>query len=99
MSDTSGTIRHDLQPRYSTSDPSVAEIDVFGFTTLHQAGPVEMSVIVQGASETVAVVVESNPVSTLELQASKTTALTGDVIRFYRSSQRRPWTSSARCAG
>ena len=82
MSDTSGTIRHDLQPRYSTSDPSIAEIDVFGFTTLHQAGPVEMSVTVQGVSETVAVVVEGNPVSTLELQASKATALTGDVIRF-----------------
>ena len=82
ITDASGSSRHDVQPRYSTSDPRIAEIDVFGFTTLHQPGPVDIVVTVQDATETVSVVVESNPVSTLALEASETKALTGDVIRF-----------------
>ncbi len=82
ITDASGSSRHDVQPRYSTSDPRIAEIDVFGFTTLHQPGSVDIVVTVQDVTETVSVVVESNPVNTLELEASETKALTGDVIRF-----------------
>ena len=80
--DTTGTDRHDVEPRYSTSDGAIAEVDAFGFTTLHQSGRVDVTVTVQDVSETVAIEVEANPVVALDLLASRDAALTGDVVRF-----------------
>ena len=82
MVDTTGTARHDIEPRYTTSDPRTAEVDIFGFATLHQSGRVEITATAQDVSETVVIEVETNPVTTLELQTSTDSALTGDVVRF-----------------
>jgi hypothetical protein len=80
--DSTGANRDDIEPRYTTSDARVAEVDVFGFVTLHQPGVVEVTAVGQDVSETISIEVESNPVSKLELQANTVSALTGDVIRF-----------------
>jgi hypothetical protein len=80
--DSTGAERYDIEPRYATSDARVAEVDAFGFVTLYQPGSVEVTVTGQGVSETISIEVEANLVSTLELQSSTASALTGDVIRF-----------------
>ena len=82
MVDSTGTERYDIEPRYTTSDARVAEVDVFGFVTLHQPGSVEVTATGQDVSETISVEVEASLVSALELQSSTATALTGDVVRF-----------------
>ena len=82
IADTTGTDRHDVEPRYSTSDSAIAEVDAFGFATLHQSGRVEVTVTAQDVNETVAIEVEANPVVALDLLASRDAALTGDVVRF-----------------
>ena len=80
--DTTGAPRYDIEPRYTTSDARVAEVDVFGFVTLHQPGLVEVTATGQDVVETVSIEVEANIVSALELQSSTASALTGDVVRF-----------------
>ena len=80
--DSTGTKRYDIEPRYGTSDARVAEVDVFGFVTLHQPGSVEVTATGQDVSETISIEVEANLVSVLELQSSTASALTGDVVRF-----------------
>ena len=80
--DSTGAKRYDIEPRYATSDARVAEVDVFGFVTLHQPGSVEVTATGQDVSETISIEVEANLVSTLELQSSTASALTGDVVRF-----------------
>jgi len=82
MVDTTGLDRHDIEPRYTTSDARIAEVDVSGFTTLHQPGRVEVTATAQDVNETIAIEVEANPVTSLDLQSSMETALTGDVVRF-----------------
>ena len=80
--DTIGDTRTDVLVAYTTSASRVAEVDRFGFITLHQAGTAEITASAEEATDTVSIEVEANPVSSLELQASAETARTGDVVRF-----------------
>lgn len=80
--DTTGTDRHDIEPRYTTSDTRVAEVDRFGLVRLHRPGRVDVIASAQHVSETISIEVEANPVSVLELQVSTDSARTGDVVRF-----------------
>ena len=80
--DATGADRYDVEPRYTTSDVRVAEVDVFGFVTLHQPGLVDVTATGEDVSATVSIEVEANVVSALELQSSTDSALTGDVVRF-----------------
>ena len=80
--DATGADRYDVEPRYTTSDARVAEVDVFGFVTLHQPGSVDVTATGEDVSATVSIEVEPNVVSALELQSSTDSALTGDVVRF-----------------
>ncbi len=80
--DATGVDRYDVEPRYTTSDTRIAEVDVFGFATLYQSGVVDVTATGQGMSATVSIEVEANVVSALELQSSTDAALTGDVVRF-----------------
>ena len=80
--DTTGVDRYDVKSRYTTSDTRIAEVDVFGFATLHQSGVVDVTATGKGVSATVSIEVEANVVSALELQSSTDAALTGDVVRF-----------------
>ena len=80
--DATGADRYDVEPRYTTSDDRVAEVDVFGFVTLHQPGLVDVTATGEDVSATVSIEVEANVVAALELQSSTDSALTGDVVRF-----------------
>ena len=80
--DALGAHRHDAVVTYTSGDTSIAEVDRHGFLTLHEVGSVELSVRAGEAVDTVAVEVEANPVTALELLSSSETARTGDVVRF-----------------
>ena len=80
--DATGTLRRDLQPVFATSDHRMAEVDRFGFATLHQAGAVEVTATLGDVVERIAIEIDRNPVTTVELQSSADVALTGDVVRF-----------------
>ena len=82
VTDTFGTTRHDAAVAYATGDASIAEVDRHGFLTLHEPGPVELSVRAGDAVDIVTVEVEPNPVTTLELLSSAETVRTGDVVRL-----------------
>ena len=80
--DMLGTVRHDVQPRYTTDDARVAEVDQFGFMTVHRPGAVAVAVTAGDATASLTIEVEPNRVSALHLQASTAVARTGDVVRF-----------------
>ena len=80
--DTIGDTRTDITVSLISSASRVAVVDRFGFLTLLQPGRVEITATAEAASDTVSIEVETNPVSSLELQASVETAWTGDVVRF-----------------
>jgi hypothetical protein len=80
--DAIGDTRRDLPVTYSVTKARVAEIDRFGFLTLREPGAIEITATVDDISDSLSIEVEANPVSSLELQASATTARTGDVVRF-----------------
>ena len=80
--DALGAARSDMQVSFSSGNPRVARVDRFGFLTLLGQGTVEITATADGVSDTLAIEVETNPVTALELQASTETALTGEVVRF-----------------
>ena len=80
--DTLGTVRHDVQPHYSTADAGVAEVDQFGFMTVHQPGAVDVAVTAEDATASLRIEAEPNPVAALHLEASTGVARTGDVVTF-----------------
>ena len=80
--DERGVVRTDVSPTFETSDQAVADVDAFGVLTLHRPGSVELIATADTATARVAVDVEANPVTALELRASAGTARTGDVVRF-----------------
>ena len=80
--DATGVLRPDLRPVFTTSDPGIAEVDRFGFATLHRPGTLEVTATIRDVTEHVAVEVERNPVTELDLQSSVDIAVTGEVVRF-----------------
>ena len=80
--DTLGTRRTDLPVSFTSADSRVASVDRFGFLTLLEPGRVEISATAEDATARLTIEVDVNPVTSLELQASAETALTGDVVRF-----------------
>ena len=80
--DTRGVRRPDVAVEYSAADRTIAEVDQYGFLTLHRPGPVDLAVRAEAVSDMVVVQVEANPVTSLTLQASAETARTGDVVVF-----------------
>ena len=83
--DALGVLRPDAEATYRSSDNGVADVDDFGYLTLHRPGQVDISVMVGDQADTVtslSIEVESNPMTALELHSSASTARTGDVVRF-----------------
>ncbi len=80
--DTLGETRPEVEVRFASTDPRVAGIDRFGFLTLHESGTIDITATGEDVDDTLTVEVESNPVTSLELQASTETARTGEVVRF-----------------
>ena len=80
--DTLSTTRQDVVVAYASADPAVAEVDRFGWLTLHRPGTVELSARAEGEVDTLTIDVEANPVTALGVQSSAEVARTGDMIRF-----------------
>ena len=97
--DTLSTTRQDVVVAYASADPAVAEVDRFGWLTLHRPGTVELSARAEGEVDTLTIDVEANPVTALEVQSSAEVARTGDMIRFTRDGQGCAGVGRPRCAG
>ncbi|MEM6702848.1 MAG: hypothetical protein AAF690_09100 [Acidobacteriota bacterium] len=80
--DGAGDRRTDVQPSFSSSDPDVAFVDSFGFLQLVSAGEAKITVTADAAEMTFDAVVQSNPATRLELEASAVVARAGDVVRY-----------------
>ncbi len=80
--DAVGAVRTDVPVSFASADDAVAEVDGFGFLTLHGPGEVEIAATAEDVSARLAVEVETSPVTSLELRASVPHASTGDVVRF-----------------
>lgn len=81
--DDTGAERDDVKVTWTSSDPAVVEMDAFGNLIAHRPGSATLTATAEGASSTLAVRVEANPVATLELSSSPLDKVrTGDVVRF-----------------
>ena len=80
--DVIGAVRTDVPVSFTSADAGVAEVDGFGFLTLHAPGAAEITATAEDVSERLVIEVETSPVSALELRASVPAAATGDVVRF-----------------
>lgn len=70
---------------WTTSDPSIAEVDQYGFLTAHHAGSVTLTATAEGVSGSIEYDVQPNPATAISLSASQDNARTGDVVRFRAS--------------
>ena len=80
--DTFGSLRSDIKASFRSGNPRAVRVDRFGFLTLLKPGTVEITATADDVSDALTIEVERNPVTSLELQASKETAVTGEVVRF-----------------
>lgn len=80
--DKSGEERTDLTAKVSSSDPSVATIDEFGFVTGLKPGTVSLKAECEGLTVAHKLEIKANPVARIELTATETSVRTGDVIQF-----------------
>ena len=80
--DAVGAVRADIPVSFASADDAVAEVDGFGYLTLHGPGEVEITATAEDVSDRLAIEVETSPVTSLELRASAAAASTGDVVRF-----------------
>ncbi|HEX6324398.1 MAG TPA: Ig-like domain-containing protein [Vicinamibacterales bacterium] len=81
--DDTGAERDDVAVMWRSSAPAIAEMDAFGNLIAHRAGSATLTATAEGASSTLDVRIEANPVATLELSAPALDKVrTGDVVRF-----------------
>ena len=80
--DQLGGTRTDVSTTYASADTRIAEVDSFGFLTLHWSGTVEVTATAEAVTTRLMIEVEANPVTGLDLQASEDAVRTGDVVRL-----------------
>ena len=76
------TERTDLTAKLTSSDPSIATIDEFGFVSGLKAGKCSIMAECEGLSAKHELEIKANPVSKMELTAKETSVRTGDVVQF-----------------
>jgi hypothetical protein len=79
--DTAGDVR-DSEVRWSTSDPSVAEVDRFGILTAGAPGRVTLAAEAEGIQGAVSYEIVENPTASISISASRERARTGEVVHF-----------------
>ena len=77
-----GSRRPDAAFAWSSSDPSVAEVDDFGTVTAHRAGRVAIHADAEGARGSTTYDVAPFPARSLEIRGGEVRARTGDVLAF-----------------
>ncbi|MGH9334316.1 MAG: hypothetical protein ACRD21_11265, partial [Vicinamibacteria bacterium] len=80
--DATGARRGDVRPALSTSDPQIATTDGIGEVTFLKPGTVAVTASAESVKTTRDLVVEENPITSIELTTSREEARTGDVIHF-----------------
>ena len=80
--DKDGVAREDLELSYRSSDTNCVTVDAFGFLSARQPGEAAVAVSGGGLSAILAVKVLPNPVASVTLASSLSTARTGDVVQF-----------------
>ncbi len=87
VTDTSGATRNDVEVGWSSSDPSVAEVDALGVLTLAGAGGATLTLTAEAVSHDAAIEVAANPAASITLEArldpnASDPVRTGDVVFF-----------------
>ena len=77
-----GSLRPDAPIRWSSSDPSVAEVDSYGNVTGIRAGSATITASFEGGESSLRHSVAAFPGGSLTLEGGPEEARTGDVIRF-----------------
>ncbi|HJO02391.1 MAG TPA: Ig-like domain-containing protein, partial [Acidobacteriota bacterium] len=85
VTDASVAERGDIALRFSSSDPSIAEINALGTATLKTPGNVTLTVTADNLSSDLTARVMANATASLQLEASALEARTGDVIHVTAS--------------
>jgi hypothetical protein len=80
-----GSARPDARPVWSSSNPTVAAVDRYGFVTGLKPGDAVISAEVEGTRGILAYRVAAFPAATLAAEAGQTTARTGDVVALTAS--------------
>jgi len=80
--DVTGARRGDARPTLSVSDPQIATTDGIDEIAFSKPGTVSLTASAESVKATVDLVVEENPITSLELTTSREEARTGDVIHF-----------------
>ncbi len=80
--DKSGVVRKDLNPKFQSSDASIAEIDAFGNIVAKKAGQVTITAYYEKISSTIKIDVTSAVANQIKLTAPSTEFRTGDVVHF-----------------
>ncbi len=87
VTDISGAIRNDVEVEWSSSDPSVADMDALGVLTLAGAGGATLTLTAEAVSHDAAIEVAANPAASITLEArsdanASDPVRTGDVVFF-----------------
>ena len=80
--DSAGTVRDDLPPAFTSSNPELASVDAHGYVTTHRTGQAQIAAKVETAETALSVTIVDNPTASLTLRASANSGRTGDVIHF-----------------
>jgi hypothetical protein len=83
-----GTERGITQPRWRSSDATVARVDRFGTVTGLKAGTATITAEVEGVTATKAYTVTANPVRTIDLGVGESSVRTGDVLHLNATAKR-----------
>jgi len=79
---TDGTVSESVAIQWSTSDPSIARVQVGGRLDLIAPGSVELVAEAAGQRESIQLDVEENPIQTLRLSPDLERVRTGDVVQL-----------------
>ena len=78
----------DVSWRWRSSNTTVASVDRFGYVTAHRPGVVTITAEAEGASAQSRYTVVANPVASVAIQLTSSTARTGDVIHLTAATRR-----------
>ena len=82
INDENGGVRTDIEAELSSDNPAVIEVTPLGLLKMVGPGTTTITADAEASSEALVVTVQENPAVAVHLEASATTARTGDVLRF-----------------
>ena len=80
--DTADLLRKNEVVTYTSSNPDVASVDMFGNLSAHRSGTITLSARAGNIDVSQSIRVEDNPIVRLDLTSNMEEARTGDVVKF-----------------